>query len=372
MRCPICGSTINNACRFCTVCGSPVEASSPERSEDHRTSKTAQANTSADTPSAPAAQRDSLANQAASESERASAGPVTFSAVMDDTRRRSKRRMPLVVMLALALALAAGTAFAAYQVYVNVIAPAIAQNAEQPQAPEPEAAAPAPAPEEPLTVEVESRRLVVSTMSDPRSDAPRTESTWEYPVLVGSRQSDAIDAINAFIEQKIEQDAAMTETLNADNFMDRVGNESMPGVIVARTVTVTSLSDRYVCFFDAMHATLWGAHGNTSHTSYVFDLETGEQVSVAQAAGMSEEELLAKADAAVRVFYNREGSDIYPIDDTVKYALQGTFYLADEGIVLATEDYALGSYAYGRRSIIIVPSSDAYAAGDVLKTDATR
>ena len=235
---------------------------------------------------------------------------------MDDTRKSSKRRMPLVIMLALAMALVAGTAFAAYQIYVNVIAPMQNQAAEQPRGDE--SVAQTPAPEDPLTVDVEERRIIVSTMSDPYyGDGERTEATWIYPVLVGSRQSDAIDAINAFIEGKIEQDAAWTEGLNADNFMDdpEVGT---PGVIVSRYTGVTFLSDRYVCVFDAMHTTWWGAHGNAFNDAYLFDLETGEQASVAQAAGVSEEELAARADAAVRVFYNREGSDIYTVDEAVE------------------------------------------------------
>ena len=295
---------------------------------------------------------------------------MTFSAAMDDTRKSSKRRMPLVIMLALAMALVAGTAFAAYQIYVNVIAPMQNQTAEQPRGDE--SVAQTPASEEPLTVDVEERRIIVSTMSDPHyGDGERTEATWIYPVLVGSRQSDAIDAINAFIEGKIEQDAAWTEGLNADNYMDdpEVGT---PGVIVSRYTGVTFLSDRYVCVFDAMHTTWWGAHGNAFNDAYLFDLETGEQASVAQAAGVSEEELAARADAAVRVFYNREGSDIYTVDEAVEHALEGTYYLADEGVILATDDYALGSYAYGRRNIVVIPFDDSVEAGQVVKVNATR
>ena len=350
MHCPVCGSVINDACRYCTVCGSPIECADSRTEEtpqsDGAASERAQAkgSTATDEPNgedgaspSPEPKQDPTT---AGRNDRASAQPVTFSAAMDDTRKSSKRRMPLVIMLALAMALVAGTAFAAYQIYVNVIAPMQNQAAEQPRGDE--SAAQTPVPEEPLTVDVEERRIIVSTMSDPYyGDGERTEATWIYPVLVGARQSDAIDAINAFIEGKIEQDAAWTEGLNADNYMDdpEVGT---PGVIVSRYTGVTFLSDRYVCVFDAMHTTWWGAHGNAFNDAYLFDLETGEQAAVAQAAGVSEEELAARADAAVRVFYNREGSDIYTVDEAVEHALEGTYYLADEGVILATDDYALG------------------------------
>lgn len=380
MHCPVCGSVINDACRYCTVCGSPIEGADSRTEEtpqsDGAASERAQAkgSTATDEPNgedgaspSPEPKQDPTT---AGRNDRASAQPVTFSAAMDDTRKSSKRRMPLVIMLALAMALVAGTAFAAYQIYVNVIAPMQNQAAEQPRGDE--SAAQTPVPEEPLTVDVEERRIIVSTMSDPYyGDGERTEATWIYPVLVGSRQSDAIDAINAFIEGKIEQDAAWTEGLNADNYMDdpEVGT---PGVIVSRYTGVTFLSDRYVCVFDAMHTTWWGAHGNAFNDAYLFDLETGEQASVAQAAGVSEEELAARADAAVRVFYNREGSDIYTVDEAVEHALEGTYYLADEGVILATDDYALGSYAYGRRNIVVIPFDDSVEAGQVVKVNATR
>lgn len=380
MHCPVCGSVINDACRYCTVCGSPIEGADSRTEEtsqsDGAASERAQAkgSTATDEPNgedgaspSPEPKQDPTT---AGRNDRASAQPVTFSAAMDDTRKSSKRRMPLVIMLALAMALVAGTAFAAYQIYVNVIAPMQNQAAEQPRGDE--SAAQTPVPEEPLTVDVEERRIIVSTMSDPYyGDGERTEATWIYPVLVGSRQSDAIDAINAFIEGKIEQDAAWTEGLNADNYMDdpEVGT---PGVIVSRYTGVTFLSDRYVCVFDAMHTTWWGAHGNAFNDAYLFDLETGEQAAVAQAAGVSEEELAARADAAVRVFYNREGSDIYTVDEAVEHALEGTYYLADEGVILATDDYALGSYAYGRRNIVVIPFDDSVEAGQVVKVNATR
>ena len=380
MHCPVCGSVINDACRYCTVCGSPIEGADSRTEKtpqsDSAASESAQAkgSTATDGPNgedgaspSPEPKQDPTT---AGRNDRASAQPVTFSAAMDDTRKSSKRRMPLVIMLALAMALVAGTAFAAYQIYVNVIAPMQNQAAEQPRGDE--SVAQTPAPEDPLTVDVEERRIIVSTMSDPYyGDGERTEATWIYPVLVGSRQSDAIDAINAFIEGKIEQDAAWTEGLNADNFMDdpEVGT---PGVIVSRYTGVTFLSDRYVCVFDAMHTTWWGAHGNAFNDAYLFDLETGEQASVAQAAGVSEEELAARADAAVRVFYNREGSDIYTVDEAVEHALEGTYYLADEGVILATDDYALGSYAYGRRNIVVIPFDDSVEAGQVVKVNATR
>ena len=41
MHCPVCGSVINDACRYCTVCGSPIECA------DSRTEETPQSDSAA-------------------------------------------------------------------------------------------------------------------------------------------------------------------------------------------------------------------------------------------------------------------------------------------------------------------------------------
>ena len=41
MHCPVCGSVINDACRYCTVCGSPIEGA------DSRTEETPQSDSAA-------------------------------------------------------------------------------------------------------------------------------------------------------------------------------------------------------------------------------------------------------------------------------------------------------------------------------------
>ena len=235
-----------------------------------------------------------------------------------------------------------------------------------------ESAAQTPVPEEPLTVDVEERRIIVSTMSDPYyGDGERTEATWIYPVLVGSRQSDAIDAINAFIEGKIEQDAAWTEGLNADNFMDdpEVGTRaSSCRATPASRSSLRSLRLRLRC-----HAHHLVGRARQRLQRRVPVRPGNRRTGVGRSSCRRERGgAAARADAAVRVFYNREGSDIYTVDEAVEHALEGTYYLADEGVILATDDYALGSYAYGRRNIVVIPFDDSVEAGQVVKVNATR
>ncbi|MDO4290805.1 MAG: hypothetical protein Q4C41_06215 [Eggerthellaceae bacterium] len=66
--------------------------------------------------------------------------PVTFAAAMDTAKQKSKRRIPMVVLVALALALATGVAYAAYRVYTDIYLPSQQAQVEQqePVAEEPE------------------------------------------------------------------------------------------------------------------------------------------------------------------------------------------------------------------------------------------
>ena len=99
----------------------------------------------------------------------------------------------MVVLVALAMALVAGTAYAAYRVYTDVWLPA--QQAQNEQTVE--------APEE-ITYSVETRSMDVSVPVDPY-DAPgkREAQKWYYPHIEASTQSDAVDKINAALEESM-------------------------------------------------------------------------------------------------------------------------------------------------------------------------
>lgn len=86
--------------------------------------------------------------------------PETLRGAVNATKHRSRRRVPMVVLVALAMALAAGTEYAAYRVYTDMWLPA--QQAQNEQTVE--------APEE-ITYSVETRSMDVSVPVDPY-DAP--------------------------------------------------------------------------------------------------------------------------------------------------------------------------------------------------------
>lgn len=291
MDCPRCGTRLTEEARFCTQCGAPVP---------------------------------------------------------HGEKRRTKRRALVLVLVfvVFALLLAGGVAFAAYQASVNAVAPQqmVEQAGDEPAAPE------EPSPES-LTYGVEMTSIDVSVMGDPYyAPGTRTGTTWEYPVITASGANDAVDRINADVAALFEEAAARMEAQDSSTY----GTDSDGTLtILANRADVTYLSYPVCCIAERSHETAWGPHGSNFVSTRCYSLETGEQISVAEAAGISEDELAAHAEAAVRAFVEREGSDLYDTDTAVEGALAGTYYLADEGVVLSTPDYGLGSYAYGTREIVV-------------------
>ena len=103
--------------------------------------------------------------------------PETLRGAVNATKHRSRRRVPMVVLVTLAMALAAGTAYAAYRVYTDVWLPAQQnQNEQVVEAPEETVEAP-----EEITYSVETRSMDVSVPVDPydacRANARRRSGT---------------------------------------------------------------------------------------------------------------------------------------------------------------------------------------------------
>lgn len=274
----------------------------------------------------------------------------------------------MVVLVALAMALAAGTAYAAYRVYTDVLLPA--QQTQNEQTVE--------APEE-ITYSVETRSMDVSVPVDPY-DAPgkREAQKWYYPHIEASTQSDAVDKINAALEESMRTDVEKTNAAPD-------AAEDMGGAIVFicqyRSITLTYIDNDIVCVRDQRYDTGWGPHGSTTVTGCAYSLETGNPIDPVSAVADAITAYLAtdpsdllSTSAVVKDITNmclispETGSGI-----DVENPLDGCshFYIASEGLVFATEDYQMGSYAYGRRELVVAPSDGSLAkVGDTVAIEA--
>lgn len=305
--------------------------------------------------------------------------PETLRGAVNATKHRSRRRVPMVVLVALAMALAAGTAYAAYRVYTDVWLPAQqTQNERTVEAPEE------------ITYSVETRSMDVSVPVDPY-DAPgkREAQKWYYPHIEASTQSDAVDKINAALEESMRSDVEKTNAAPD-------AAEDMGGAIVFicqyRSITLTYIDNDIVCVRDQRYDTGWGPHGSTTVTGCAYSLETGDPIDPVSAFGLTPEQAKSAVADAVTAYLATNPSDVLSTSAVVRditnmclmspalgsgvdveNPLDGCshFYIASEGLVFATEDHQMGSYAYGRREILVAPSDGSLAkVGDTVAIEA--
>lgn len=312
--------------------------------------------------------------------------PETLRGAVNATKHRSRRRVPMVVLVALAMALAAGTAYAAYRVYTDVWLPAQQdQNEQVVEAPEETVEAP-----EEITYSVETRSMDVSVPVDPY-DAPgkREAQKWYYPHIEASTQSDAVDKINAALEESMRSDVEKTNAA-PDTAKDMGG--AIVFICQYRSITLTYIDNDIVCVRDQRYDTGWGPHGSTTVTGCAYSLETGDPIDPVSAFGLTPEQAKSVVADAVTAYLATDPSDILSTNAVVRditnmclmspalgsgvdveNPLDGCshFYIASEGLVFATEDHQMGSYAYGRREILVAPSDGSLAkVGDTVAIEA--
>lgn len=375
MYCTKCGAKLPRDARFCMNCGKPVAAIAPAKAA----ASTASSGKAAAPAAVPAKTAEPTGASSSSQNNPSSEQSETLRGAVNATKHRSRRRVPMVVLVALAMALAADTAYAAYRVYTDVWLPAQQNQNEQT----------VEAPEE-ITYSVETRSMDVSVPVDPY-DAPgkREAQKWYYPHIEASAQSDAVDKINAALEESMRSDVEKTNAAPD-------AAEDMGGAIVFicqyRSITLTYIDNDIVCVRDQRYDTGWGPHGSTTVTGCAYSLKTGDPVDPVSAFGLTPEQAKSAVADAVTAYLATDPSDLLSTSAVVKditnmclispatgsgidveNPLDGCshFYIASEGLVFATEDYQMGSYAYGRRELVVAPSDDSLAkVGDTVAIEA--
>ena len=375
MYCTKCGAKLPRDARFCMNCGKPVAAIASEKAA----ASTASSGKAAAPAAVPAKAAEPTGASSSSQNNPSSEQSETLRGAVNATKHRSRRRVPMVVLVALAMALAAGTAYAAYRVYTDMWLPA--QQAQNEQTVE--------APEE-ITYSVETRSMDVSVPVDPY-DAPgkREAQKWYYPHIEASTQSDAVDKINAALEESMRTDVEKTNAA-PDTAKDMGG--AIVFICQYRSITLTYIDNDIVCVRDQRYDTGWGPHGSTTVTGCAYSLETGDPIDPVSAFGLTPEQAKSAVADAVTAYLATDPSDVLSTNAVVRditnmclispetgsgidveNPLEGCshFYIASEGLVFATEDYQMGSYAYGRRELVVAPSDGSLAkVGDTVAIEA--
>ena len=375
MYCTKCGAKLPRDARFCMNCGKPVAAIASEKAA----ASTASSGKAAVPAAVPAKAAEPTGASSSSQNNPSPEQSETLRGAVNATKHRSRRRVPMVVLVALAMALAVGTAYAAYRVYTDVWLPA--QQAQNEQTVE--------APEE-ITYSVETRSMDVSVPVDPY-DAPgkREAQKWYYPHIEASTQSDAVDKINAALEESMRTDVEKTNAA-PDTAKDMGG--AIVFICQYRSITLTYIDNDIVCVRDQRYDTGWGPHGSTTVTGCAYSLETGDPIDPVSTFGLTPEQAKSAVADAVTAYLATDSSDVLSTNAVVRditnmclmspalgsgvdveNPLDGCshFYITSEGLVFATEDYQMGSYAYGRREILVAPSDGSLAkVGDTVAIEA--
>lgn len=322
---PQCGKELSDNAHFCSFCGTEIKRLSTE-----------------------ALGRNSLDSESR----------TSLKTAIDTNRARSRRRLPIILIVALTLALATSVAYAAYYVYTNVWLPS-QQTQEQQQ----------PAAEEP-TYTVNTVTEEVSVPDDPyNSPGQRSNDTWEYDQIVSSVQSDAINNINRRIQENMTNEAEATSS--SPNTVESLNNgEFDDPVTLSKGIKISYMDNNIVCFLDSGYQTLWGVHGWGFRQSQTYDLKTGELIDLWTVFGMTKEEAIQATEKAVRTYLTSNPSDIYTTSEAIENiesrinndegwnssSSDQTFsplVITDEGLVYLTAHYELGSYAFGVRNIVV-------------------
>lgn len=373
MYCRYCGQQIDPS-PFCPHCGKPTAVSVKSNAESAISSKPTGSSDSVG--SEPTVSQSVVSESASTESVASnSSSSETVTPSLSTRKHPSSKLIALIVAIAVVILGGAGFAFAYFVVPQMNTAnqPSQEQQAiseEQPVVIEDETKSetqpePQPEPEpEPITYSYSYESVDVSIMGDPvYSEGERSTATWTYPQLESSRSSEAVDYVNKTIKDTFLNDASLMESQDADNYT-RI-NDGI--TIMSRQATVTYLQDGVVCIYIEEYATEHGMHGGTQSDTIIYDLDANTPLTAAQVCNMDEYDFADEARAAVRDYINAEGSDIYTAEEAVEGCVPGsTYYLTNEGAVLTTPDYGLGSYAYGRRTIVIVPFDSDYHRGEAL------
>lgn len=178
-------------------------------------------------------------------------------------------------------------------------------------------------------------------------------STWCYPqfTLADGSTTPALDSLNAQLKESFDQDVA-----NAQSWTFESGEVQ----IQVHRDTVTYHEGTIVCVRSDRSGFTGGAHGTESVTGTFYDLDTGQQVGIETATGVSLDELKSAAVSAVLDYVATQPNGTLSTDEESLNTLidEERFYADENGIVVALWPYEIGSYADGVQLVYVYAFDD--------------
>lgn len=178
-------------------------------------------------------------------------------------------------------------------------------------------------------------------------------STWCYPqfTLADGSTTPALDSLNAQLKGSFDEDVA-----NAQSWTFESGDVQ----IQVHRDTVTYHEGTIVCVRSDRSGFTGGAHGTESVTGTFYDLDTGQQVGLETATGVSLDELKSAAVTAVLDYVAAQPNGTLSTDEDSLNTLidEDRLYADENGVVVALWPYEIGSYADGVQLVYVFAFED--------------
>ena len=196
---------------------------------------------------------------------------------------------------------------------------------------------------------VESKSIEASFPAAGEDDYT-VETTFDYPQFSAGKNTPTtgIEKLNAMFEKNAEDalSSAKSWTMGGDQQDQRYRD------------TCTNIDDNIACVRRYRYTSGGGVHGTDDFSAAFYNLDTGEEVSIEDATGMSFDDLESAAEDAMDEYLDANPSDIYEDDDIDEHVEEiaeqkSRYYVCKDGIVVMAGDYELGSFAFGPHEIMV-------------------
>ena len=194
------------------------------------------------------------------------------------------------------------------------------------------------------------------------------QTTFDYPQFSAGKNTPTagIEKLNAMFEKNAEEalSSAKSWTMGGDQQAQRYRD------------TCTNIDGNIACVRSYRYTSGGGVHGTDDFSATFYNLDTGEEVSLEDATGMSFDDLESAAEDAIDEYLDGNPSDIYEddIDEHVEEVAEqeSRYYVCKDGIVVMAGDYELGSFAFGTHEIMVKSDNADLVGTDVSGVYATN
>lgn len=191
---------------------------------------------------------------------------------------------------------------------------------------------------------------------------------YEYPEfspIKGNKTGKGAKALNAQLKSDDDATLQRAKAWTLDNY-----NANMEMQVNARSVTCPFISGSVASLRTDECSYADGAHGSESVKGSFYNLDTGKQIGFEEATGISFDSIKSEAATALRSYLSTNPpEDPSSNEEHIQKIIQNEdcYYATSDGIVVITEDYELGTYAYGRVEILVHAWKDQSKVGTDVK-----